>query len=70
VHLTNDAVQKNSEEYSKYEKGNKISYDKFQAYLNKQNKSKSMKNIFYDRILPQMKELTKNAVRATYLTLD
>lgn len=26
VHLTNDAIQKNSEEYGKYEKGNKISY--------------------------------------------
>mgnify|MGYP000035318433 CR=1 FL=1 len=40
VHLTNDAVQKNSEEYSKYEKGNKISYDKFQSYLDKQVKQK------------------------------
>ena len=26
IHLTNDAIQKNSEEYGKYEKGNKISY--------------------------------------------
>jgi tubulin polyglutamylase TTLL1 len=26
--------------------------------------------MFYDRILPKMKELTKNAVRATYLSLD
>ena len=29
VHLTNDAVQKNLAEYGKYEKGNKISYEKF-----------------------------------------
>ena len=26
VHLTNEAIQKNAEEYGKYEKGNKISY--------------------------------------------
>lgn len=70
VHLTNDAVQKNSEEYSKYQKGNKISYDKFQIYLDKQIKGKHNKNIFYNRILPKMKELTKNAVKATYLSLD
>lgn len=35
VHLTNDAIQKNSDEYGKYEKGNKISYEKFQVYLDK-----------------------------------
>jgi len=26
VHLTNDAIQKTSNSYSKYEEGNKISY--------------------------------------------
>lgn len=26
VHLTNDAIQKNSQDYSKYEPGNKVSY--------------------------------------------
>ena len=26
VHLTNDAIQKNAEDYGKYELGNKISY--------------------------------------------
>ena len=70
VHLTNDAVQKNSEDYNKYERGNKVSYDKFQEYLDKSIKNKKKKNIFYSQILPQMKEITKNAVRATYMTLD
>ena len=70
MHLTNEAIQKNSEEYSKYEKGNKISYDKFQNYLDKQVKDKTKKNIFFDKILPQMKEITKNAVKSTYLSLD
>lgn len=35
IHLTNDAIQKKGEDYSKHEKGNKVSYDKFQIYLNK-----------------------------------
>jgi len=34
IHLTNDAVQKWSEDYGKYENGNKISMQDFQKYLN------------------------------------
>ena len=33
VHLVNDAVQKYSEDYGKYEAGNKLSYCQFQKYL-------------------------------------
>jgi len=33
VHLTNDAVQKKSEDYGKYEPGNKLSFSDFQRYL-------------------------------------
>ena len=33
VHLTNDAIQKNCSSYGKYEKGNKLSYQDFQKYL-------------------------------------
>jgi hypothetical protein len=33
IHLTNDAVQCKNETYSKYEKGNKVSYAEFQRYL-------------------------------------
>ena len=33
IHLTNDAVQKKSDDYGKYEKGNKISYEDFSKYL-------------------------------------
>ena len=36
VHLTNDAVQKNSEEYGKFEPGNKMSYGELQEYLNQE----------------------------------
>lgn len=34
IHLTNDAVQKKSEDFGKYENGNKLSYHDFQKFLN------------------------------------
>jgi hypothetical protein len=33
IHLTNDAVQKKSEDYGKYENANKISFADFEKYL-------------------------------------
>ena len=33
IHLTNDAIQKNSDDYGKFESGNKLSYAEFQRYL-------------------------------------
>ena len=33
IHLVNDAVQKYSEDYGKYEPGNKLSYEQFQKFL-------------------------------------
>jgi tubulin--tyrosine ligase/tubulin polyglutamylase TTLL9 len=35
IHLTNDAVQQYAPDYSKYEPGNKISYDELARYLDK-----------------------------------
>lgn len=52
IHLTNDAVQKKSDDYGKYEKGNKISFDEFSKYLDENC------NInFFENIYPQMKVL-------------
>lgn len=33
VHLTNDAVQKKGDDYGRFEKGNKVSYDEFSSYI-------------------------------------
>ena len=33
IHLTNDAIQAESESYGKYENGNKLSYKDFDKYL-------------------------------------
>ena len=37
MHLTNDAVQKKSHLYGKYEQGNKVSYAEFEKYLKDTN---------------------------------
>jgi hypothetical protein len=37
IHLTNDAVQKHSEQYGKYESGNKLSFNDFNKYVKNTN---------------------------------
>lgn len=66
IHLTNDAVQKHSEKYGKYEDGNKLSYLEFQEYL---NSIQSKINFFYC-ILPKIKEMVRDTIAATYLKLN
>ena len=66
IHLTNDAVQKNSSDYGKYESANKISYLDFDKHLLKE------KNVsFLEKIVPRIKELITDvfeaAGRAIYL---
>jgi hypothetical protein len=51
VHLTNDAVQKKGEHYGKFEKGNKVSFEDFQRYLD----TLPPKVDFAKTILPKMK---------------
>jgi hypothetical protein len=47
VHLTNDAVQKYSQDYGKFENGNKVSYEDFRTLMLKE------KNIdFNETVLP------------------
>lgn len=33
VHLTNDAVQKKGDNYGKFEKGNKVSFEEFSKFI-------------------------------------
>lgn len=68
VHLTNDAVQKRSELYGKHEKGNKVSYEDFQKYLDTNYRKK--KYNFLRKTLKKMKEITRLAVEATYSQMD
>lgn len=68
IHLTNDAVQKKSEDYGRYEFANKISYEEFQRYL-ENHRPKIYLNFFTD-IVPKMKKMVKETILATYRKLD
>jgi len=68
VHLTNDAIQKSSEDYGKFESGNKLGYSDFQKYI---NKFYSHLNINFERdIIPQIKKLTTDCFRAVWGKVD
>lgn len=67
IHLTNDAIQKKSENYGKFESGNKISYNEFQKYLD----SNYPKKIdFFQDVLQGVKEIVKDTVKAVFLKID
>lgn len=59
MHLTNDAIQKQSSDYGKYEAGNKISYSDFDKIMLKENQTS-----FYHKILPQIKQRVAQAFQA------
>lgn len=66
VHLTNDAVQKTSEDYGKFEHGNKVSFADFQKYLEARDHSVRL----IDHILPAIRKLVQDSIKATYFKLD
>ncbi|CAD8065550.1 unnamed protein product [Paramecium sonneborni] len=61
IHLTNDAVQKHSDDYGKFEKGNKVSFEEFNNFLPID---------FYQTIYTQMKNIAQDQFKATYGKLD
>ena len=63
MHLTNDGIQsKNPDQYGKHEKGNKVSYEKFQDYLTSINSSYA--GAMESKILPQIKQLVIDSMEA------
>ena len=52
IHLTNDAVQKYSTDYGKYESSNKLSYAEFEKIVTKEKGTS-----FYAEILPKIKSM-------------
>ena len=66
VHLTNDAIQKHSSDYGKFENGNKLSYREFQKYLDSNHY-----NINFNlQILPKIKTMVKETMMAAYSAID
>lgn len=57
MHLTNDAIQKHSEDYGKYESANKLSYIEFQRYIDFSMGEKAVKPNFKEDIIPQIKAM-------------
>ena len=70
IHLTNDAVQKNLPDYGKYEKGNKLSYDDLENYLEKTNHKNKEHVSFKQVILPKMKKIATDTMRACSMSID
>lgn len=64
IHLTNDAVQKHSEEYGRFESGNKLSFGEYQAYLNEVHAD--LKIDFRSHIFSQIKQIMTDTFRASY----
>lgn len=68
IHLTNDAIQKHSENYGKFEDNNKLSYKEFQRYLDQHHADK--KYNFFGNTLAQIKNIVKDTIQAVYLKID
>lgn len=66
IHLTNDAVQKNGEDYGAYEPGNKITYNDLQRYLD----GSGYKVDFYSKVYPEMRRIASECVASASLFLD
>lgn len=62
VHLNNDAVQKNGEDYGKFESANKMSLDEFQKYLD-ENHAKAKVNV-REQVFPRIQALMADAVHS------
>lgn len=66
IHLTNDAVQKKSDDYGKFESGNKLSYAEFQKYLD----SVDVKCNVVKDIVPQFKQIAADTIKAVSRKID
>lgn len=61
VHLTNNAIQSQFEDYGKFESGNQLSFDEFNSYMAAQGEA-----AFVDeKLLPDIQRLIRLSVEAT-----
>ena len=68
VHLTNDAIQKDSEDYGKFENGNKMSINDFQRYLDVNHPDKSVN--FMRDMFSRMERLVTDSFRSVAKKID
>ncbi|KRX10741.1 hypothetical protein PPERSA_12362 [Pseudocohnilembus persalinus] len=53
IHLTNNAIQKNCQDYGQHEQGNQLSFKQFDEYLKKNQAGGSL----YEELFPRMKQI-------------
>lgn len=69
IHLTNDAIQKETGRYGKFEPGNKLSFAEFQRYLD--GLTPYGRNLdFFNIMIPRMKDIAAEAVKSSFMFLD
>lgn len=68
IHLTNDAIQKQGDDYGKYEIGNKLSFLELQRYLELWYPNE--KYDFFKDVYPKLKYIATQSVRAVYNKID
>jgi hypothetical protein len=68
VHLTNNAVQKYSENYGTFEDGNQLGYKRFQEIINDTHPDCGVS--VYNDIIPQIKDLIVKSMYAVRKKLD
>ena len=68
VHLTNDAVQQDDEDYGKFETANKLSISDFQRYLDHHHPEKSVS--FMRDLFPRMERLVTDSFKAVQSIID
>ena len=70
IHLTNEAVQRKFEDFSKFEPGNKLTYGDLQKYFETTPSYADIDIDFPEHILPQIKKLVTDSLRAVHGKLD
>ena len=60
VHLTNNAIQSQFDDYGKFESGNQLSFDEFDTYMAAQGEA----DFVYGKLVPDIKKLIKLSVEA------
>ena len=66
IHFTNDVVQIQSNDYGKYEPGNKLSYTDLQKYFD----YSFGEYPFFGRILPKMKQIARKVLKSVKGKID
>ena len=68
VHLTNDAIQKNEQDYGQFENENKLSVAEFQQYLDKRYIPDEVN--FRRDFWPEISRLVTDSIKATATKID